>query len=157
VSGPEAGWYDDGHGKQRWWDGAAWTEHFIDLGERDTSLHSSGPDDPDAFAGVIVDGRSIRFGALVQPIAEAAASIDTGAELLRRGRLGRPATARVLYGPAGLITPRLLPRAVVPAMTYLLVEVGGHVWLAPVSPDHEHRARQFAAWINASAEHYRYR
>ncbi|MFE1644181.1 DUF2510 domain-containing protein [Microbacterium sp. P01] len=22
-----AGWYDDGHGAQRWWDGAQWTEH----------------------------------------------------------------------------------------------------------------------------------
>lgn len=21
------GWYDDGHGTQRWWDGSAWTEH----------------------------------------------------------------------------------------------------------------------------------
>ena len=23
-----AGWYDDGHGTLRWWDGAAWTEHM---------------------------------------------------------------------------------------------------------------------------------
>ena len=22
------GWYDDGSGRQRWWDGTAWTEHF---------------------------------------------------------------------------------------------------------------------------------
>jgi hypothetical protein len=21
------GWYDDGHGGMRWWDGANWTEH----------------------------------------------------------------------------------------------------------------------------------
>ncbi len=25
-----AGWYDDGSGRQRWWDGAQWTEHFAD-------------------------------------------------------------------------------------------------------------------------------
>lgn len=25
---PEAGWYDDGSGRQRWWDGTQWTEHF---------------------------------------------------------------------------------------------------------------------------------
>ncbi|QNA93053.1 MULTISPECIES: DUF2510 domain-containing protein [unclassified Microbacterium] len=23
-----AGWYDDGSGRQRWWDGQQWTEHF---------------------------------------------------------------------------------------------------------------------------------
>lgn len=23
-----AGWYDDGAGRQRWWDGAQWTEHY---------------------------------------------------------------------------------------------------------------------------------
>ena len=25
-----AGWYDDGSGRQRWWDGTAWTEHFAE-------------------------------------------------------------------------------------------------------------------------------
>lgn len=24
------GWFDDGSGRQRWWDGAAWTDHFAD-------------------------------------------------------------------------------------------------------------------------------
>lgn len=25
---PTAGWYDDGSGRQRWWDGIRWTDHF---------------------------------------------------------------------------------------------------------------------------------
>lgn len=25
-----AGWYDDGSGRQRWWDGTTWTDHFQD-------------------------------------------------------------------------------------------------------------------------------
>jgi hypothetical protein len=25
-----AGWYDDGSGRQRWWDGTQWTDHFAD-------------------------------------------------------------------------------------------------------------------------------
>lgn len=24
------GWYDDGYGRQRWWDGAQWTQHYAD-------------------------------------------------------------------------------------------------------------------------------
>lgn len=30
MSDVAAGWYDDGSGRQRWWDGSAWTEHFGD-------------------------------------------------------------------------------------------------------------------------------
>ncbi|MFT4260248.1 DUF2510 domain-containing protein [Microbacterium sp.] len=28
-----AGWYDDGSGRQRWWDGNQWTEHFAPVAE----------------------------------------------------------------------------------------------------------------------------
>lgn len=30
MSNAPAGWYDDGSGRQRWWDGSVWTEHFAD-------------------------------------------------------------------------------------------------------------------------------
>jgi hypothetical protein len=190
TTGPEAGWYDDGHGKQRWWDGTRWTDDYVDLTERDVELHTGAApggasaaagwyDDgrgrnrwwdgarwtdaarfsgsEDSFAGLVVDGRWIHFGALSQPVAGAAASVDTGADLLRRGRLGRPATARVLYGASGLITPRLLPRSVIGGVGYILVEVAGQVWLAPVPTGQDARARQFVSWINSVSEHYRYR
>lgn len=28
LEAASAGWYDDGSGRERWWDGQAWTEHF---------------------------------------------------------------------------------------------------------------------------------
>lgn len=190
ATGPDPGWYDDGHGKQRWWDGARWTDQFIDLNERDTELRTGASESgrpasagwyddgrgrqrwwdgkrwtdaarfsgsEESFAGIVVDGRWIHFGALSQPAAGAAASVETGADLLRRGRLSRPATARVLYGPAGQITPRLLPRAVHAATTHVVVEVAGQVWLATVPVGEEARARQFTSWINSVSDHYRYR
>ena len=39
-----AGWYDDGSGKQRWWDGEAWTEHFTDpAAEAETPVYQAQP------------------------------------------------------------------------------------------------------------------
>lgn len=70
MSDVVAGWYDDGSGRQRWWDGSAWTEQFLDeqpsaeapaksgggawargaavLGQRMTAKHDHG-DDADAI------------------------------------------------------------------------------------------------------------
>ena len=190
-TGPDAGWYDDGTGKQRWWDGSRWTTHYIDLGEPDIELRTdTGPpamaqaragwyDDgrgrqrwwdgarwTDAarfsgeersLGGIVVDGRWIHFGSLSQPVAGATASQETGAELLKRGRLGKPSVARILYGPAGMVTPRLLTRSVNPHVTYILVEVAGQIWLAPVPAGQDAQARQFASWINTVSQHYLYR
>lgn len=29
TTGPAPGWYPDGHGEQRWWDGARWTDRTL--------------------------------------------------------------------------------------------------------------------------------
>lgn len=188
----EAGWYDDGTGKQRWWDGARWSEHYVDLAERDLELHTDATapsigtttapgwyDDgrgrerwwdgsrwTDAarfsgqersLAGMVVDGRWIHFGMQSLPAAGAHASVESGAELLRRGRLERPAVARVLHGPRGVITPHQLKRSVDPAATHIVVEVAGQVWLTYVATGQDAEARAFAAWITSVGDHYRYR
>jgi hypothetical protein len=186
----EPGWYDDGTGKQRWWDGARWTEHYVDLREPEVELHADAPSagqpvaagwyddgrgrqrwwdgarwtdaarfsgEEQVFGGIVVDGRWVHFGASSQPVASAEASVATGAELLARGRLAAPATARTLLGPAGPIPPRLLKRAVQPALVYLVVHVAGQVWLATVPQGQDAAARRFATWINTVSQHYRYR
>ena len=56
-----------------------------------------------------------------------------------------------------MVTPRLLTRSVNPQVTYILVEVAGQVWLAPVPAGQDAQARQFASWINTVSQHYLYR
>ena len=191
ATNAEAGWYDDGTGKQRWWDGSRWTEHFIDLHERDIELHTgSVPEatapatagwyddgkgrerwwdgrrwtdalrysgEERALGGIVLDGRWIHCGTSSQPVAGAIASYATGAELIKKARLSKPAVARVLFGPSGPITPRLLKRSIVELSNYIVVEVGGEVWLATVPSGQDAAARQFVTWINNVSEHYRYR
>ncbi len=188
ATGPEAGWYDDGTGRQRWWDGTRWTEHYVDLRSRNIELRSDAvPTAPTAsgwyddgrgrhrwwdgtrwtdairysgeertLGGIVVDGRWIHFGALSQPVGGAVGSFESGADLLKRGRLSAPAIAGALFGPAGAITPRLLKRMVDPRAGFLLVEVGGQVWLATVPGGQDAEARRFANWINTVSQHYRY-
>ncbi|KQQ65682.1 DUF2510 domain-containing protein [Microbacterium sp. Leaf320] len=36
-----AGWYDDGSGRQRWWDGVAWTEHTVTAQAQTTATASA--------------------------------------------------------------------------------------------------------------------
>ncbi|MFD5864345.1 DUF2510 domain-containing protein [Agromyces sp. NPDC127015] len=38
-----AGWYDDGSGRLRWWNGAQWTEHFAPPPAPPQQTHSMGP------------------------------------------------------------------------------------------------------------------
>lgn len=41
MSNVAAGWYDDGSGRQRWWDGTAWTEHYADQQPAESSTTAS--------------------------------------------------------------------------------------------------------------------
>jgi len=187
----EAGWYDDGTGKQRWWDGTRWTELYADLSGSGVELHADDTappasptapgwyddgrgrqrwwdghrwttasrftDDHQEFAGVVVDGAWIHFGDLSQPVADASASFEQGEALLRRTRLDKPAIARRLYGPRGLITPQLMKRSIGRADHFVAIDGPEQFWLAPAPAASSAEAQQFVAWINASSQHYRYR
>ncbi len=64
-----AGWYDDGSGKQRWWDGQQWTEHFAPESETpaepetpaaETAAGSEAPQDWSSTSGDSLDDTVMR-------------------------------------------------------------------------------------------------
>jgi len=153
----QPGWYDDGTGTQRWWDGARWTEHYADFSAPDVEL-KSGPQptgSSDEFGGILVDGRVIRLGALSQPVGGVVATLSTAAEIGKRPALVLAARTRTLFGPGGPITSRQFAR-VDRRSLHVAIQGADQLWLTPAPPEHESRARQFVAWVNASADHYRY-
>ncbi|WP_439593782.1 DUF2510 domain-containing protein [Microbacterium sp.] len=38
MADTQAGWYDDGSGRQRWWDGQQWTDSFQEAGPKEPGL-----------------------------------------------------------------------------------------------------------------------
>lgn len=74
-----AGWYDDGHGQQRWWDGQNWTEHVQPPAAEaapahDESTDATAPADPavPAESGVPVEPVVAPESAVaVEPVASA--------------------------------------------------------------------------------------
>ena len=153
----EPGWYDDGTGKQRWWDGARWSEEYADFTAPQVELRSepqpAGP--ADEFGGIVVDGRTIRLGSRTQPIGRVVATLSTAADIAKRPALVMAARTRTLFGPGGPITSRQFAR-VDRRSLHIAIEGPDQLWLTPAPPLEESRARQFVAWVNASADHYRY-
>ena len=152
----EPGWYDDGSGKQRWWDGTRWTQDYVDFTAPEVELRSEPqPSNADEFGGIVVDGRTIRLGALSQPIGRVVATLSTAAELRKLPSLAMAARTRSLFGPGGPVTSRQIAR-VDPRSLHLAIQGPDQLWLTPAAPQDESRARQFVAWVNRSADHYRY-
>ncbi|MFB4350454.1 DUF2510 domain-containing protein [Microbacterium sp. CR_7] len=75
-----AGWYDDGSGRQRWWDGTQWTEHFApstdaaDPGVSQTADSSSAADASSAVSST--DESSVPESAAAAETAAAVESIS---------------------------------------------------------------------------------
>lgn len=183
-----AGWYDDGTGRQRWWDGSTWTEHFVDLADPEVVLRTDQPerrptaagwyDDgrghqrwwdgkqwtahtqkgPDAreCAGFVIDGRWIHFGELSLPVKDVTAVLAPVGEIRKRPSLRAAAANRMLFTAGGRLSPGRVGKIDARAL-YIAVEGPQQLWLNPAPAAGEAEARQFISWVNASAEHYRYR
>ncbi|MBW8763620.1 MAG: DUF2510 domain-containing protein [Microbacterium sp.] len=63
-----AGWYDDGSGRQRWWDGTQWTEHFAPVAE---------PEAPAAETPSVETAESNPFAPAEERVIEAAPSVPS--------------------------------------------------------------------------------
>lgn len=57
-----AGWYDDGSGRQRWWDGSQWTESYAPAGD-DVPADDSSPSVPGAGAATAAAPSAPAYGA----------------------------------------------------------------------------------------------
>lgn len=67
------GWYDDGHGALRWWDGAQWTEH-VATPDPETPEGASAPTEAEIVAATEAQAESERVNAEV----DAAAALGLG-------------------------------------------------------------------------------
>ena len=83
-----AGWYDDGHGTQRWWDGADWTEHVVTAAPEAPPTSGKRKGMPVwgwvllatgvfLFVGAVVAGGLLAVAEHRKPAAAAAAVLDT--------------------------------------------------------------------------------
>jgi len=70
-----AGWYDDGSGRQRWWDGEQWTEHFAPAQDAKTDAAAQTPSEASESAQDDLDA-TVRREDVSAPQTDAAAASD---------------------------------------------------------------------------------
>lgn len=78
-----AGWYDDGSGRQRWWDGTQWTEHFapiVDSAEPSAGESTAGSTGDDATSSG-ADSAESADPAYSVGVPESAADAETAASI----------------------------------------------------------------------------
>ena len=153
-----AGWYDDGSGRQRWWDGQQWTEQYADAATDVPATHASpgvtetptipvtdAPGTTPLVSGVSGKAKGLAIAALVVGIVAfltglvpvlgillGLAGVGLGIfALLRRQSKGLGVTAIVLAGIAVLAST---------GMTLGIAAIGTHVASTASSADAEPEA-----------------
>jgi hypothetical protein len=72
-----AGWYDDGSGRQRWWDGSQWTENYAPAGDGAPADESAASGGDSAAPAAGSDGYAAPAHAPVAPASTAPAQAPT--------------------------------------------------------------------------------
>src|SRR6478609_5072568 len=91
MSSTPPGWFDDGHGAQRWWDGTQWTEHTQTVPNTPVPASPQVPADPYAMT----DAASLRLVAPAgAPEAGAPYAPEAGAPYATRSVAGPPPRKR---------------------------------------------------------------
>ncbi|MDT0156132.1 DUF2510 domain-containing protein [Microbacterium sp. ARD32] len=103
-----AGWYDDGSGRQRWWDGQQWTEHYAPAGEQAAAADdaaavdaTAAPADADAAPAYAAAGYSAP-----------AAPVQTTAPVRRTAVLGFIGLGLAVVGTVLACIPNVLTFAI---------------------------------------------
>lgn len=146
----DPGWFDDGSGRQRWWDGERWTTFYFDATTQAVIDRSAVPIGPVATATATSRGNlmaaMITFSVIVMVILVfwgPAALLLVGG--LAAGGIGLYA---VLKGSFGRLRIRTRPVAVVVLVAGVLVSsIGGAALAASQPPSHD-----VAAFVEAGSE-----
>jgi len=179
-----AGWYDDERGWQRYWDGSAWTDHYMSFsGEVVPFAHLESkvagwypdkqgvtrwwsgtkwtehvqektPSQRADFAGIAVIDHWIYYQGQGQAVAGVNVLVETAGQLAARSTVTRTVAGGLLFGPAGLIVGALFRKKQDMRELYLLVDGPLYAWAVPVPPKLGPQARNFAAFVITLSKHF---
>lgn len=119
-----AGWYDDGSGRQRWWDGAQWTEHFA-------PVEPAAPAAPAAPVAPVPEAQ--RPDAAADAADETAEEIDLDATV-RREDIPRAASASEAAHEAAPVFEAEAPAPAAPAVEIAPTAYEPPAYAPPSSP-----------------------
>ncbi|HEX5856514.1 MAG TPA: DUF2510 domain-containing protein [Microbacterium sp.] len=99
MTSTPAGWYDDGHGSLRWWDGDQWTEHTQSAAGAGPDAGAAASDEP----GLAAADDSPAPAVTAVPVEDSVETPDSDARLLPP--VVPPAPPGTLPGPVGPVAP----------------------------------------------------
>lgn len=148
MGNAEPGWYDDGTGRQRWWDGERWSGHVADMSGPEVALHTDESARPKAKPGWYDDqhGRlrwwdGSQWTAKTRFIGEhhSFAGVTVSGPWIHYGDASQPIAGVVAtYKSSGEIT----------------IDGFEARWHAQAPAQQDSSARDFVDWVNSVSRHY---